>query len=311
MNINQLWHSYPKIRRLLQWGAIGFPFGLMGRNLYHNWQILQQYNWTPDPCSAILSAIFFFAAFLLMPLSTRLVLLMLNYELPYTVTYRAYFLSQLAKYLPGGIWIVPGRMVILSQVGVSAAASGMGVLIEVYVMVVTGSLIFIPYMIFETSMSAWLIVLIGIIGILLLTILYPPLLSRLLKCLPWFRSIHLHSNFLLAFYLVSIVIGFWLLIGSAFFWLVRSVVDVSFNLWPILMASYSMAWVVGFLVFLTPGGLGVREGALTLLLSAILPSPIATLIALLARIGWSLTEIVCVGIASMGRTQIKIDKPAK
>ena len=54
-----------------------------------------------------------------------------------------------------------------------------------------------------------------------------------------------------------------------------------------MMGIYAAAWTVGFLSVITPGGLGIREGMLSLLLSAYLPSSTATLVALLSRT-WSL-----------------------
>ena len=60
-----------------------------------------------------------------------------------------------------------------------------------------------------------------------------------------------------------------------------------------------MAWAIGFLVFLTPGGLGVREGALALLLAPFLPSPLPAVVALLARLWWTVAELISVAIAAL------------
>jgi len=49
--------------------------------------------------------------------------------------------------------------------------------------------------------------------------------------------------------------------------------------------------------FLTPSGLGIREGAIAFFLSAYLPGSVATAIALLARLMAMAGELVCVGIA--------------
>ena len=60
-----------------------------------------------------------------------------------------------------------------------------------------------------------------------------------------------------------------------------------------------MTWVVGLLAFLTPGGLGVREGALALLLSPFLPVPLPTVVALLARVWWTVAELISVATAML------------
>ncbi len=64
-----------------------------------------------------------------------------------------------------------------------------------------------------------------------------------------------------------------------------------------LTGGYAFAWLVGFLSFLTPGGLGVREGLLGLFLATCMPASQATLVALLCRVWMLSAEIVLAGIA--------------
>jgi len=62
---------------------------------------------------------------------------------------------------------------------------------------------------------------------------------------------------------------------------------------PVTIGIFSIA---GVSQFLTPSGIGVLEGVLTVLLSLYLPVPIAILIALLARVWKTVTELICVAI---------------
>jgi glycosyltransferase 2 family protein len=304
----RLWQSTPWIRLLLKFIVLGLPLYYMIKNIYTNWQILQQHHWNLESSSAIFSGFFLFAGFLLLPLSMRQVMLMLNYELSYSTAYRAYFLSQLSKYLPGGIWIIPGRMIVLGQLGVSGPASSLGAFIEVYMLVLTGFFLFILYSICSANFSVWHLILLLVNGIFLIPLLYRPLLSRLIIHMPWFHSIEFRYDLSLAFQALFVTISFWFLIGTGFFFLVRSVYSMGLEHWPAMIAVYSMAWVAGFLVFIAPGGLGVREGALSLLLSSFVPLPIAAVIALLARVWWSMAEIIFVGIASLSKLKKLIDK---
>jgi uncharacterized membrane protein YbhN (UPF0104 family) len=50
--------------------------------------------------------------------------------------------------------------------------------------------------------------------------------------------------------------------------------------------------MTGFVVIFAPGGLGVREGMMTLLLSSIIPTPLAIAISFVARVWMTLFEIV-------------------
>ncbi len=82
----------------------------------------------------------------------------------------------------------------------------------------------------------------------------------------------------------------------AFFLFVKSLVFVQWNDFGIFSTCYAFAWLVGFLSFLTPGGLGVREGLLGLLLANYMPTSQATLIALLCRVWMLSAEIVLAGV---------------
>ncbi|MCY3740945.1 MAG: hypothetical protein OXH00_07985 [Candidatus Poribacteria bacterium] len=89
----------------------------------------------------------------------------------------------------------------------------------------------------------------------------------------------------------------WSCQGFAFYLFVRSLAPVAWADAGILTACYAFAWIVGFLSFLTPGGLGIREGLLGLLLSSYMPVPQATLVALLCRIWMLSAELILASIA--------------
>jgi uncharacterized membrane protein YbhN (UPF0104 family) len=297
--LNQWWQANKWFRVGLQWFIVLVAFSLMGTNLYQNWQLVQQYSWTFDPFSLTVSFACLFFAFLLLPLSTRLTMLMLDHNLPYSLSYRAYFLSQMAKYIPGGIWIVPGRVLVLRQVGVRSVASSLGMFVELYVLVITGLMLFTPYLILQNTVPVWLAAAINVCLLLLLGLLYTPLVPQLLNRFTWLSSIKFKPDWHLL-QLTAVLILFWLLLGTGFFWLIKSLQEgIGIELWLPAAAAYSSAWVVGFLVFVTPGGLGVREATLAFLLVAFLPLPIATLVALMARLWWLLAEIACVIVATM------------
>jgi uncharacterized membrane protein YbhN (UPF0104 family) len=62
-----------------------------------------------------------------------------------------------------------------------------------------------------------------------------------------------------------------------------------------IMAVFVTSWLIGFISMLTPGGIGVREAVIVVLLQPEIPVPQAIAIALLARLTWSLIEILGIG----------------
>ena len=89
----------------------------------------------------------------------------------------------------------------------------------------------------------------------------------------------------------------WIYQGAAFCLFVRSFTPVQWTDAGILTTCFAFAWIVGFLSFLTPGGLGVREGLLTLLFANDMSISHATRVALLCRVWMLSAEIVFAGIA--------------
>ena len=89
----------------------------------------------------------------------------------------------------------------------------------------------------------------------------------------------------------------WVLLGTAFFLFIHSLCPISFSQLLVVTGIYAVAWSIGFLSVITPSGLGVREGVLSLLLTTVLPPATATLVALLARLWTLAAELLLGGVA--------------
>ena len=120
--------------------------------------------------------------------------------------------------------------------------------------------------------------------------LHPAILNRLLLR---FSSIHVgvrltyrDSLELLITYMFR-----WIVVGIGFFFLTKAVYPLAVSEAPYIVASFGLAWTIGFLVIFAPGGIGVREGILVLLLDQIMPTGAALLVAGLGRLWWMSGEI--------------------
>lgn len=89
----------------------------------------------------------------------------------------------------------------------------------------------------------------------------------------------------------------WVLLGTAFFLFIMSLCPISVSQLLVVTGIYAVAWSIGFLSVITPSGLGVREGILSLLLTTVLPPATATLVALLARLWTLAAELLLGGVA--------------
>ncbi len=215
--------------------------------------------------------------------------------------------SFLAKYIPGHVWAVGGRMILCKAEGVSEKISGTAMIIEMMGLLL-GSLlagiVCIPFMLAQGVPSwIWLMILPAAI---LIVLLFSPLLFALLR---WSAKIFLKREVTLAtsparfgaavlLYFISALIQ-----GAAFFCLIRAIYPISLKFLPGAIGLYNGAWAVGFLSLITPGGLGVREGAMAFLLKYFIPVPLAVIISILARLWITLFEVLVALIGLKFRKQ--------
>jgi glycosyltransferase 2 family protein len=211
----------------------------------------------------------------------------------------AYYTSQPMKYLPGSFWILPGRIVLLRRLGHDLSLSSVALLFEMTAQVLTGSLVaaLLVGMGGFTSVwyqnAAWLI-LAGSLATSVLLVVSPTLVARLLAARmprsPLRQAVAQLAGIPLAERLRSLLLTtalysiMWLLMGLSFYALV---VGTSPHLDPALLKSaigiFALAWLAGFLTPISPGGVGIREAALVLLLTPFMSRPEAVMVALLSR----------------------------
>ena len=228
------------------------------------------------------------------------------------VTFRDAFtlfhLSNIMRYLPGRIWGVVRLLSLSLRFGLSKTAAGSSLTLHVGVETALGGLIAMTLLlshpmremateVFETlSQGNTVLFTLAGMGILAGGILLIPRLAdyarQFLNTLfPLVGNAQLCVNVLVSHSLL------WCCQGFAFFLFVRGLSPVPWTAMGLLTASFAFAWIVGFLSFLTPGGLGIREGLLGLLLSNYMPTSQAMLVSLLCRLWMLSAEILLAGTA--------------
>jgi hypothetical protein len=215
----------------------------------------------------------------------------------------SYFVSQIAKYLPGGIWAIPGRMVIYELQGVQRASSVVSVLRETTAFYTGAAMVAFIGLLLGTPFSDEIRALLALgllVSIMIILLTHTPWVWAFLDKLrvpqgsQWksYRSLEneqLRLNWLPRALLVSI--AFWALLGVPFQMLIEAVSGAPAAVsWFEAAAIFAAAWCAGFVVILVPAGFGVRESALTFMLAGTLPLSDAINIALLARVWWVIAE---------------------
>jgi hypothetical protein len=92
-------------------------------------------------------------------------------------------------------------------------------------------------------------------------------------------------------------------------------VDVDGQMLVAAGAAFVVAWLIGFVSLLTPGGIGVREAVAVALLAPIIGESAAVLATIAARVSWTIGDgvSVMVGLAAagkIGRNTLSADEKA-
>lgn len=281
----------------------------LGYALYKQWIEVKTALNTIDWGYVAVGTLVQLAALPLMGLISWIVLLYLNSRQTMMKTSGIYFISQIAKYLPGGIWAFPGRAVAYQAIGVDKVASILSVMREVIVLFLGAAVMGLLGLLQGLPMSEWinLTTLLGLLICIVLVVLTQiPAFWKLIQRIKFFQRINLtvvpneQSNLDLRWlgYSLFVSLTYWLVTGIGFYYIVTAVTPSANSLtWLQASSIFSLAWCVGFVVVIAPAGIGVRESALALLLSPILPVSEALSVAIIARLWWTVSEAVYILIA--------------
>jgi hypothetical protein len=140
--------------------------------------------------------------------------------------------------------------------------------------------------------------------ILLLVFIHPKILGYVLNFglkLLRRKKIKIKISYFQILMLILLYCIYWVIIGTSFYLMINAIVALKIQFLLVVSGMFAVSWALGFLSFFTPGGIGVREGILTLLLSLLFPTGIAIVITIIWRIQITLVEIVLgmIGIKSL------------
>jgi hypothetical protein len=269
------------------------------RFLVNNWRQVATFDFTFTYRYLVLSFPVLFVFFFLRVYAWQAILKNMQIALPLRTCLRVSFLSMMGKYLPGKVWTVLGKIYLSDKEGVPKAEAFTSVVIEIVLEIVASIFFFFLYLFSlmeQPLLSPKVLYLLGVVLVGGLVFLHPRVFYTVLNAL--LRTLNKETipeaityKDIITIFLFYIVIV--LVQGVAFYLFVNALLYVPFHNLVGLTACFAVAGALGTLSFFAPSGLGVREGVLALLLSTYVISPVAVLIALLARIWVTLTEVTC------------------
>ncbi|NOZ50156.1 MAG: flippase-like domain-containing protein [Chloroflexi bacterium] len=280
--------------------------------LRSQWQELRSYQWHLRPGWLLAAGSAIFASWSIEVSIWRGLLRKMGGQISFGQGFRIWFISALVRYIPGNLWQPLGMTVLSRRHGVRTEATVISIALYQAINLLSVTLIAALY--FPLGGNLGLLTptddpRLAPLGLLLLAptivfILRPGWLVILLNFLlrklgrPPF-PVTLSSADILAALLLGAID--WILLGLGFAALTLALHPLTLpqllNWLPHLVASYPLAYVIGYLSFITPSGLAVREGALYVLLSPITGGALATVAALAMRVWLMACELIAAGLA--------------
>lgn len=213
---------------------------------------------------------------------------------------RIWCISNLGRYVPGKVWQIGAMTTLAERVGVSPIAAAGSAILNTIVNIATGFLVALVagWRSFNTLSkghavlgAGLLIVIIG--GVMLLPVLMPALLGVARRFTGRTLAVAAIPHRAIYLSLAGNIVA-WLLYGAAFQLFVHGVIGPAPGTFADYVTAYAWPYVLGYLVLVAPGGIGVRDGALALALTAlgIATPPQAVLITVTSRLWLTVLELL-------------------
>jgi len=287
------------LRWLLPLAAVFF----IGRVIYLQWQRVSEFDWRFDPLFLALSLAATSAWFPVRAFLWRAIVAHFGYPLPYRETIRIWVLGELTRYVPGTVWQYFSRIYLAGQWGVPASVTLSSALMELLFM----GLAAVPLVLWHIGDVFPIVG--GAQRVLLLTfpfaalvLLQPAVLNRLARfLLPRLKAEYtpIELSFAATVGLWSVCLGLWVVFGAGFALFARSLVPLTAAQGLLLVSNYAASWLIGVITLFAPGGIGVREGVLGLLLGKMMPLGTALVVAVLSRLWLIALELLWAAVAQL------------
>lgn len=271
-------------------------FGFLGWRLWVDRDVLQDIDWWAHPGLWASHVLLLVALFATLTFGWVWILRLFGGGIGRSSSASTWLVANIGKYIPGKLFLIAGRVELARRLGVRPAVSLSASMLEHIMMLVAAG----PFLLWALlrgfqvgSDTLWVVAAVAVIPAVafvvrpFLLVASVNSLLRVMKQPPLAADIGPgDSARLLVLYFTG-----WLAYGASGLFLLGALGLGSAV--PLVdgAAAFVAAWMLGFLSLVTPGGVGVREGVLVLLLGSTVPAPEAIMVALVARLSWTLVEM--------------------
>ncbi|MBW4538666.1 MAG: flippase-like domain-containing protein [Myxacorys chilensis ATA2-1-KO14] len=301
------WVSQPQFKTGIRWLIIGAVLYFLTRTLNNHWQEVAQIRIEKAGWAslAIATGITLFAH-----MFTGYVWTWILRELRQPVSgawgVQVYLKTNLAKYLPGNVWHFYGRISAAKKASIAVEVATLSVLLEPLLMVAAASIVgLVSFSQLDIHRFAPLVQVVLLIGTL--SVVHPRFINILLQRVAKLKKTSLNSAPpRIRQYPVRPLfgeIGFLLLRSLGFIATFLAIAPVRVDQFPLLVGSFTWAWLMGFIIPGLPGGVGIFEAtAIAILGQHFPPAQVLSTVALYRLVN-TLAETLGAGLVIIDERQ--------
>ena len=267
--------------------GLGLSFLVIGGMIYRNWSAFQSFSWQLRPLPLAGAAAALFAAFGLNLFTWVLISRTFGSRVGFWKDVEIFSFSTIVRRLPGAIWQLASRTYLYHRSESALAIPLWGSLWEYTVQLSSGLLLLVLVLLSSPTMRhefpgglGWLLLLIPVSWFSLRpqdAVSLARRISPRVQSQPDLTA--RNTSAWTALYLLS-----WCLGGVILFCLISALAPQSWRMLPVCVGLVAASGVLTVLASPLPGGLGIREISLVLLLQLYLPTPLAVTGGVLMRL---------------------------
>jgi len=270
----------------------------MFRSVARDWPLIASYPWKIEWFSLTSSLVLSVISMLVAIKAAHRLCITLSGDISFVRFLYIYCIAQLGRYLPGRIWLLVGFTLLMEREGVKRTVAVIFPLLfqglMVAVLWLTGVLMSGPLVISKLALPVALPATLSTAALVVALLLLPFL---------WRRAGHLIGSKFSEikkvplpekgyFSTLGLLVITSLGLSGAFFLFVSSLIGVAGKGALTIGGIFLLSYVIGWVIFVVPGGLGVREGTLAFLLAAVVSPAVSNVVALAARLWMTAAECI-------------------
>ena len=291
-----------RVLTIVKWVAAVVAVAFLVWSIAKQWDKIVRDFASLDVATVTVGIVFTIVALVANMLSWRAMMAASGYRVRLAAASSIFFVGQLGKYIPGGVWSIAAQAELGRAHGLQRTGSAVAALASMLVSMVTAAIVGIVAVLLASSTgfaTFWWLIPVIIVGLVCLT---PPVLGRLIAIA--FRVLHRPAQDTTLTWSGTVMSLVWSLVMWMAYGVQATVVLRAFGadspaLFPVAVGAYAVAWLVGFVVVIAPAGIGPREGILVLLLSSVAGGSAPLALAVISRVFMTIGDVVLAGVGAV------------